>query len=96
MHKNNLARLFLFFEVIFCLARLFLKNRLRRFLGKALVWNPREMIRGRISREMIRVSARKSELQDESRSYGPKVRVIGPDVMQSGFGVNFLFWSGEF
>ena len=22
--------------------------------------------------------------------------IIGPDVMQSGFGVNFLFWSGEF
>ena len=21
---------------------------------------------------------------------------VGPDVMQSGFGVNFLFWSGEF
>ena len=21
---------------------------------------------------------------------------IGPDVVQSGFGVNFLFWSGEF
>ena len=32
-HKNNLARLFLFFEVIFCLARLFLKNNLKRFLG---------------------------------------------------------------
>ena len=31
--KNNLARLFLFFEVIFCLARLFLKNSLKRFLG---------------------------------------------------------------
>ena len=22
--------------------------------------------------------------------------IFGPDVMQSGFGVNFLFWSGEF
>ena len=33
-HKNNLARLFLFFEVIFCLARLFLKNSLKRFLGQ--------------------------------------------------------------
>ena len=33
------------------------------------------MIRGRIFSEMIRIRARKSELQPESRSYGPKVRV---------------------
>ena len=32
-HKNNLARLFLFFEDIFRLTRLFLKNSLKRFLG---------------------------------------------------------------
>ena len=24
-----------------------------------------------------------------------RVSYLGPDVMQSGFGVNFLFWSGE-
>ena len=41
---------------------------------KALLQNPREMIRGRIFSEMIRIQARKSELQAESRSYGPKVR----------------------
>ena len=40
---------------------------------KALLQNPREMIRGRIFSEMIRIQARKSELQAESRSYGPKV-----------------------
>ena len=42
---------------------------------KALLQNPRKMIRGRIFREMIRVSARKSELQAKSRSYSPKVGV---------------------
>ena len=26
----------------------------------------------------------------------PRIEFLGPDVMQSGFGVNFLFWSGEF
>ena len=40
---------------------------------KALLQKPREMIRGRILSEMIRIRARKSELQAESRSYGPKV-----------------------
>ena len=40
---------------------------------KALLQNPRQMIRGRIFSEMIRVQARKSELQAKSRSYGPKV-----------------------
>ena len=40
---------------------------------KALLQNPREMIRGRIFSEMIRIEARKSELQAESRSCGPKV-----------------------
>ena len=35
--------------------------------------NPQEMIRGQIFSEMIRIQARKSELQAESRSYGPKV-----------------------
>ena len=40
---------------------------------KALLQNPREMIRGRIFSEMIRISARKSELQAESRSYGRKI-----------------------
>ena len=40
---------------------------------------PREIIRGRIFSEMIRIQARKSELQAESRSYGPKARVTaGP------------------
>ena len=34
---------------------------------------PREMIRGRIFSEIIRIQARKSELQAESRSCGPKV-----------------------
>ena len=42
---------------------------------KALLQNPREMIRGRIFSEMIRIQARKSELRAESRSYGPKVGV---------------------
>ena len=42
---------------------------------KALLQNPREMIRGRIFSEMIRVQTRKSELQAKSRSYRPKVRV---------------------
>ena len=42
---------------------------------KALLQNPREMIRRRIFREMIRVSARNSELQAKSRSHRPKVRV---------------------
>ena len=26
----------------------------------------------------------------------PSLKNFGPDVMQSGFGVIFLFWSGEF
>ena len=38
---------------------------------KALLQNPREMIRGQIFREMIRVSARKSEFN----CYRPKVGV---------------------
>ena len=42
---------------------------------KALLQNPRELIRGRIFSEMIRIQARKSELRAESRSYGPKVGV---------------------
>ena len=40
---------------------------------KALLQNPREMIRVQIFSGMIRIRARKSELQAESRSYGPKV-----------------------
>ena len=40
------------------------------------------MIRGRIFREMIRVSARESELQTESRSYGPKVGVTARQTPQ--------------
>ena len=40
---------------------------------KALLQNPRDMIRGRIFSEMIRIQDRKSELQAESQSYGPKV-----------------------
>ena len=40
---------------------------------KALLQNPREMIRGQIFSGMIRIRARKSELQAESRSYRPKV-----------------------
>ena len=39
----------------------------------ALLRNPREMIRGRIFSEMIRIQARKSELRAESRNYGPKL-----------------------
>ena len=38
----------------------------------ALLQNPRDMTRGRLFSEMIRIQARKSELQAESRSYGPK------------------------
>ena len=37
--------------------------------------NTPKMIRGRVFRERIRIQAQKSELQAESRSYGPKVRV---------------------
>ena len=40
---------------------------------KALLQNPREIIRGQIFSGMIRIRARKSELQAESRSYRPKV-----------------------
>ena len=40
---------------------------------KALLQNLREMIRGQIFSGMIRIRARKSELQAESRSYRPKV-----------------------
>ena len=36
---------------------------------KALLQNPREMVRGRIFSEPIRVSAQKSELQAKSWSY---------------------------
>ena len=52
-----------------------LQNGMHALSGfkKALLQNPREMIRGRIFSEMIRIQARKSELQAESRSYGPKV-----------------------
>ena len=42
---------------------------------KALLQNPQRKIRGRIFRAMVRIRARKSELQAESRSYRPKVRV---------------------
>ena len=67
---------------------------------KALLQNPREMIRGRIFREMIRVSAGKSELQAKSRSCRPKVGVysgadpqnpnrIGPEKEpESGLGAS--------
>ena len=48
------------------------RNRLSGF-KKALLQNPREMIRGQIFSGMIRIRARKSELQAESRSYRPKV-----------------------
>ena len=41
---------------------------------KALLQNPREMIRGRIFREMIRVSARKSELQPRKSDLQAKSR----------------------
>ena len=42
---------------------------------KALLQNRRDMIRGRNFSEMIRIQARKSELQAKSRSSRPKVRV---------------------
>ena len=47
-------------------------NKLSGF-KKVLLQNPREMIRGQIFSGMIRIRARKSELQAESRSYRPKV-----------------------
>ena len=37
------------------------------------------MIRGRIFSEMIQIQARKSELQAESRSYGPKSEIQRAD-----------------
>ena len=40
---------------------------------KALLQNPREIIRGQIFSEIIRIQARKSELQAESRRYSPTV-----------------------
>ena len=45
------------------------------WIQEGITAEPREMIRGRILSEMIRIQARKSELQTESRSYGPEVRV---------------------
>ena len=41
---------------------------------KALLQNARDMIRGRIFSEMIRVSAQKSELQAKSRSHRPELQ----------------------
>ena len=41
------------------------------------------MIRERISSEMIRIQARKSELQAKSRSYGPKFRVTAGQAPES-------------
>ena len=35
----------------------------------------------------------RARFQDSGAGCAP--RIFGPDVMQSGFGVNFLFWSGE-
>ena len=60
--------------------------RFRGALGVFLGWGggggqkPRDMIWGRIFREMIRVSAQKSELQAKRRSYRPKVRVTGGET----------------
>ena len=64
---------------------------------KALLQNPREMIRGRIFSEVIRIQARKSELQPESRSYRPKVRVTAgqtPKIRTKspGNGTRIGFW----
>ena len=53
-------------------ARRYYIHILSGFKG-ALLQNPREMIRAQIFSEKIRIQARKSELQAESRSYGPKV-----------------------
>ena len=39
---------------------------------KALLQNLQDMFRGQSFSEMMRIRARKSELQAESRSYGPK------------------------
>ena len=36
-----------------------------------------------------------SENASENEMHTSKTRYVGPDVMQSGFGVNFLFWPGE-
>ena len=52
-------------------------------------------------KNVIKFSVRniKSIFRGENRQniYHPKVTTFfGSDVMQSGFGVNFLFWSGEF
>ena len=52
---------------------------------EALLQNPREMIRGRMFREMIWVSAQKSELQAKSRSYRPKVRVTAGSRVRTEF-----------
>ena len=63
-------------------------------LNKALLQNPREMIRGRIFSEMIRISARKSELQVKSRSYKPPGRPPKSEpnrpekAPESGFGAS--------
>ena len=60
------------------LATLNIKNNLENAYStlsgfkKALLQDPPEMIRGPLFSEMIRIQAQKSELQAESRSYGPK------------------------
>ena len=49
------------------------------------------MIRGRTRSEMIRLQARKSELQAESRSCGPEVRVLAgqpPRIRTDGLGAS--------
>ena len=57
--------------------------------SKALLQNPREMFRGRIVSEMIRIQARKSELQAKSRSYGPpKSQSYGRADPQEGSELN--------
>ena len=45
------------------------------WIQKGFTAEPREMIRGRIFSEMIRIRTRKSELQAKSRGYRPIIRV---------------------
>ena len=45
----------------------------------------------------LKITSTSTERQKRSQNLAPVlVIILGPDVVQSGFGVNFLFWSGEF
>ena len=63
-HTNNLARLFLFFEVIFCLARLLLKNSLMQKILRANIIIS-EQRTGNIAKRRLLVNPYGPEVQTE-------------------------------